>query len=110
MIPMHFKYIAAEFQVTLKKETQDHKETSYVIVCPLLCLSIPCCRLPSSRPGSVHQLENLFKEEDEKPFIEPEEAEEEGEEEDVFVPPDGGYGWFVTLGAFISLFWTSGHG
>lgn len=34
--------------------------------------------------------------------------EEEGEEEDVFVPPDGGYGWFVTLGAFISLFWTSG--
>ena len=68
-------------------------------------------RLAGSKPGSIHQLESLFKEEDEKPFladVEVEEEEEEDEEEDVFVPPDGGYGWFVTLGAFISLFWTAG--
>ena len=30
------------------------------------------------------------------------------EETDIFVPPDGGYGWFVALGAFISLMWTAG--
>ena len=26
----------------------------------------------------------------------------------VFIPPDGGYGWFVALGTFIALFWTAG--
>uniref|UniRef100_A0A0K2T0D8 Major facilitator superfamily (MFS) profile domain-containing protein n=1 Tax=Lepeophtheirus salmonis TaxID=72036 RepID=A0A0K2T0D8_LEPSM len=25
-----------------------------------------------------------------------------------FVPPDGGYGWFISLGAFIALFWAAG--
>lgn len=30
------------------------------------------------------------------------------ETSDVFIPPDGGYGWFVALGAFLSLFWCSG--
>ncbi len=30
------------------------------------------------------------------------------EETDIFVPPDGGYGWFVALGAFIALMWTAG--
>ena len=27
---------------------------------------------------------------------------------EIFVPPDGGYGWFIALGAFIALFWTAG--
>jgi hypothetical protein len=35
-------------------------------------------------------------------------ADEFLEETDIFVPPDGGYGWFVALGAFISLMWTAG--
>ena len=53
--------------------------------------------------GSITQLENLFKEdplleEDEKVIDDHEETETEAEE-DVFVPPDGGYGWFVSLGA-----------
>ena len=79
----------------------------------MVLLNPSCSRLQSSRPGSVHQLESLFKddplmEEDEKALVAEEEAQEEEEEEDVFVPPDGGYGWFVTLGAFISLFWTAG--
>ncbi|QQP53870.1 Uncharacterized protein FKW44_006501, partial [Caligus rogercresseyi] len=30
------------------------------------------------------------------------------EEELEFVPPDGGYGWFISLGAFIALFWAAG--
>ena len=29
-------------------------------------------------------------------------------EELVFVPSDGGYGWLVCLGAFISMFWMAG--
>ena len=33
-----------------------------------------------------------------------------GEEEikDVFIPPDGGYGWFIAFGTFLALFWTAG--
>ena len=27
---------------------------------------------------------------------------------DVFIPPDGGYGWCVALGTFLALFWTAG--
>ena len=30
------------------------------------------------------------------------------EMKDVFIPPDGGYGWFVALGTFLTLFWTAG--
>ena len=30
------------------------------------------------------------------------------EDEDVFIPPDGGYGWFVALGAFIAFFFSAG--
>eukprot|EP00092_Neocalanus_flemingeri_P006951 GFUD01007503.1.p1 GENE.GFUD01007503.1~~GFUD01007503.1.p1 ORF type:complete len:952 (+),score=197.76 GFUD01007503.1:49-2904(+) len=64
--------------------------------------------------GSINQLENLFKEdplleEDEKNIVTDDELEADSDhEEDVFVPPDGGYGWFVSLGAFIALFWTAG--
>jgi MFS family permease len=64
--------------------------------------------------GSINQLESLFKEdplleEDEKNIVTDDEAEADSDnEEDVFVPPDGGYGWFVSLGAFIALFWTAG--
>eukprot|EP00090_Calanus_glacialis_P015310 TRINITY_DN24178_c0_g1_i1.p1 TRINITY_DN24178_c0_g1~~TRINITY_DN24178_c0_g1_i1.p1 ORF type:complete len:948 (-),score=185.32 TRINITY_DN24178_c0_g1_i1:127-2970(-) len=75
-------------------------------------------RLAGSREkdlkGSINQLENLFKEdplleEDEKNIVTDDEPEADVEhEEDVFVPPDGGYGWFVSLGAFIALFWTAG--
>jgi len=69
---------------------------------------------------SAARLEDLFKEEplleeEEKAGLTDEETElEEGSAagptaaEDVFVPPDGGYGWLVTLGAFICLFWTAG--
>ena len=62
--------------------------------------------------GSITQLENLFKEdplleEDEK-VIDDHEAGDSDSEDDVFTPPDGGYGWFVSLGAFIALFWTAG--
>ena len=30
------------------------------------------------------------------------------EDEDVFIPPDGGYGWFVALGAFVAFFFSAG--
>ena len=67
----------------------------------------------SDLKGSITHLENLFKED---PLLEEDEKVEdhlESEalndiEEDVFVPPDGGYGWFISLGAFIALFWTAG--
>jgi hypothetical protein len=65
--------------------------------------------------GSKTQLEQLFKEEpllEEEEKIGPSEEEELEEddtgEEDVFVPPDGGYGWWITFGAFLTLFWTAG--
>ena len=63
--------------------------------------------------GSTARLEELFKEEplleeEEKAGLTDEEQEEEDEPEDVFIPPDGGYGWLVALGAFICLFWTAG--
>ena len=48
-------------------------------------------------------------EEEEKTVLTDDEAEDEtGVEEDVFIPPDGGYGWCVTMGAFLCLFWTAG--
>jgi len=48
-------------------------------------------------------------EEDEKNIVTDDEPEADSDhEEDVFVPPDGGYGWFISLGAFIALFWTAG--
>ena len=60
--------------------------------------------------GSITQLENLFKED---PLLEEDEKDDQLEaesepEDDVFVPPDGGYGWFVSFGAFMALFWTAG--
>ena len=27
---------------------------------------------------------------------------------EIFVPPDGGYGWLIAFGAFNALFWTAG--
>ncbi len=45
---------------------------------------------------------------DEEEEEDAEEEEDEDEEDDVFVAPDGGYGWMVAVGAFISLFWSAG--
>ena len=47
-------------------------------------------------------------EEDEKGEDHQEDKADQDTEADVFIPPDGGYGWFVSLGAFIALFWTAG--
>ena len=41
------------------------------------------------------------------PLIQAIDVEDE-EIKDVFIPPDGGYGWFVALGTFLALFWTVG--
>jgi hypothetical protein len=74
--------------------------------------------IPLTSPATSHQEEPLL-EEEEKWATTDDEGEEEGRdhqeprqlEEDVFVPPDGGYGWFVTLGKSIignrcsSFFW-----
>ena len=85
----------------------------------------------SSRKGSLHRLESLFlideddKEDPDEDTLEVEEQVievvfkfretilhhrscQQVEDEDVFIPPDGGYGWFVALGAFIAFFFSAG--
>ena len=42
-----------------------------------------------------------------RPLLQAMDMEDE-EIKDVFIPPDGGYGWFVALGTFIALFWAAG--
>ena len=42
-----------------------------------------------------------------RPLIQGMDADDE-DIKDVFIPPDGGYGWFVALGTFLALFWTAG--
>ena len=68
----------------------------------------------SSRKSSLNQnrLEDLFLINEDEKEVEDELQEQPPAlpeaEDDVFIPPDGGYGWFVALGAFIALFWTAG--
>ncbi len=92
--------------------------------------------LSSSRPGSAisnnqARLEALFRGESLEGIKESDDDGDEDEEDgkkkfllqkrrktvaastqklpdEEFVPPDGGYGWFVALGAFIALFWCAG--
>ena len=42
-----------------------------------------------------------------RPLLQAIDVEDE-EIKDVFIPPDGGYGWFVALGTFIAFFWAAG--
>ena len=43
-----------------------------------------------------------------KPDIEDDTFVKETEKDELFVPPDGGYGWVVAFGAFLALFWAAG--
>lgn len=73
-------------------------------------------RPSSSHSASQNRLEALFREDlediqesdDEEKTALVGGPDQEEPATDVFVPPDGGYGWFVALGAFISLFWCAG--
>ena len=35
-------------------------------------------------------------------------ADVQVDEKAVFIPPDGGYAWFIALGAFLAMFWSAG--
>ena len=95
-----------------------HEESSFWCSCNFLFISF------NNKPISFLQqnrLEDLFLIEEDAKDNEEEggyaESETPAAELDVtqfpitaeiFVPPDGGYGWLIAFGAFNALFWTAG--
>ena len=54
-----------------------------------------------------HKIHSELDKDIQRPLLHQKIVEDE-EIKDVFIPPDGGYGWFVALGTFLALFWTAG--
>ena len=92
-----------------------HEESSFCCSCNFLFNNRPIPFLQQNRLEDLFLIEEDAKDnEEEGGYAESETPAAELDvtqfpiTAEIFVPPDGGYGWLIAFGAFNALFWTAG--